>query len=97
MAAIAFGLVAALSACGGTPRRPNGPPPPPSDLEQNIRFMLSYDANSDGRVTRQELDAQIHGATAPLAEKERALEQSLSEKVAVEGELRRGVQGGPPP
>ena len=34
-----------------------GPPPPPTDLEQNIRLMLSYDANSDGKVTRDELRA----------------------------------------
>lgn len=51
----AFAVVAVTAACGG-PRRPNALPAPPTDLEQNIRLMLSYDANSDGRVTREELD-----------------------------------------
>ncbi len=54
-AAVAFAVVALVSGCGG-PQRPNGPPPPPTDLEQNIRLMLSYDANSDGKVTRDELE-----------------------------------------
>lgn len=48
--------VALVAACAGAPRRPMGPPPPPTDLEQNIRLMLSYDANSDGKVTREELE-----------------------------------------
>ena len=54
--AVAFVAVAILAACGGGPRRPMGTPPPPTDLEQNIRLMLSYDANSDGKVTRDELE-----------------------------------------
>ena len=34
-------------------------PAPPSDREQNIRLMLSYDANSDGKITRAELEAGL--------------------------------------
>lgn len=49
-----------LSGCGGMsqrgPMRGNRIPPPPSDREQNIRLMLSYDGNSDGTVTRAELE-----------------------------------------
>jgi Ca2+-binding EF-hand superfamily protein len=47
------------SACAG-PRNPganaNRPPPPITETEQNIKLMLSYDENSDGTVTRQELE-----------------------------------------
>ena len=32
---------------------------PISEQEQNIRLMLSFDANSDGTVTRQEMDAAL--------------------------------------
>jgi Ca2+-binding EF-hand superfamily protein len=32
---------------------------PPSELEQNVRFMLSFDGNSDGTVTRDELEAAL--------------------------------------
>ena len=48
-----------LSACGGPrgPRiDPNRPPPPITETEQSIKLMLSYDENSDGTVTRQELE-----------------------------------------
>jgi Ca2+-binding EF-hand superfamily protein len=50
------------AACGG-PRR--GPPMPgvllpPGEQEQNIRFMLSFDGNSDGTVTREEMEAALH-------------------------------------
>jgi len=36
-----------------------GAPRPPSELEQNIRFLLSFDGNSDGSVTRDELEAAL--------------------------------------
>ena len=59
-----FGLMALgalfLAGCGGMDRRgglrPGGNPPPPSDREQNIRLMITYDGNSDGMVTRAELE-----------------------------------------
>lgn len=49
-------LIAA--ACGGPRRAVNGmrPLPPIGETEQNIKLMLSYDENSDGVVTRQELE-----------------------------------------
>jgi Ca2+-binding EF-hand superfamily protein len=42
---------------GGRPSGPN--PREVSDQELNIRLMLSYDANSDGTVTRDELEAGL--------------------------------------
>jgi Ca2+-binding EF-hand superfamily protein len=33
---------------------------PPSEQEQDIRFMLSLDGNSDGTVTREEMEAALH-------------------------------------
>ena len=56
--ALAFLLLAMVSGCGGFGgrQRPMGPPPPPSDREQNIRLILTYDANHDGAVTRDELE-----------------------------------------
>jgi len=51
------------SACAGPgsgPRmRPGAFPPTVTDLERDIRLMLSYDANSDGTVTREELDTGL--------------------------------------
>ena len=44
------------SACGGRMRPNFGPPPAPTDRENNIRLMLSYDGNSDGKVSREELE-----------------------------------------
>ena len=55
--------VFAIAACAGprNPRvAPNRPPPPISETEQNIKLMLSYDENSDGTVTRQELEDGLH-------------------------------------
>jgi chromosome segregation protein len=40
------------------------------------------------KARREELDAQIRGAVTPLADMERSLEQALSRKLTVEGELR---------
>jgi Ca2+-binding EF-hand superfamily protein len=37
-----------------------GQPRPPSELEQNVRFMLSFDGNSDGTVARDEMEAALH-------------------------------------
>jgi Ca2+-binding EF-hand superfamily protein len=34
----------------------NRPRPPITETEENIKLMLSYDGNSDGTVTRQELE-----------------------------------------
>ncbi len=46
------------SGCAGqNPRpNPNRSPAPITETEQNIKLMLSYDENSDGIVTRQELE-----------------------------------------
>jgi hypothetical protein len=57
-------VVLAAAACAG-PRR--GPPPggmqgqmrPISEQEQNIRLMLSLDGNSDGTLTRDEMEAAL--------------------------------------
>jgi Ca2+-binding EF-hand superfamily protein len=55
----------AAAACAG-PRR--GPPPPGgmpgqmrpiTEQEQNIRLMLSFDGNSDGALTRDEMEAAL--------------------------------------
>src|SRR4029078_12308546 len=58
-------LVVLAAACAGPRRGPplgamGGPPRPPSELEQNVRFMLSFDGHSDGTVTRDELEAALH-------------------------------------
>ena len=58
-------LVVVAAACAGPRRGPElgamgGPPRPPSELEQNVRFMLSFDGNSDATVTRDELEAALH-------------------------------------
>jgi Ca2+-binding EF-hand superfamily protein len=54
------------AACGGMrggPRPgmggPNGGIRPLSEQEQNIRMMLSFDGNSDGTVTRDEMEAAL--------------------------------------
>jgi len=51
-------VIGGFAACSGpTPRmRPGALPPTITDLERDVRLMLSYDANGDGIVTRQELD-----------------------------------------
>lgn len=52
-----------IAACAGprNPRvAPNRPPPPITEIEQDIKLMLSYDENSDGTVTRQELEDGLH-------------------------------------
>jgi Ca2+-binding EF-hand superfamily protein len=66
---IATAIVLVVAACagggrGGRPNarfmgRPAGNPPAMTDLEQSVRLMLSYDANSDGTVTRDELEAGL--------------------------------------
>ena len=58
-------LALVAAACAGPRRGPplgalGGVPLPPSELEQNVRFMLSFDGNSDGTVTRDELEAALH-------------------------------------
>jgi len=51
-------LIAA--ACAGPRREQNGRPLQPiGETEQNIKLMLSYDENSDGVLTRQELEAGL--------------------------------------
>jgi hypothetical protein len=60
--AACLALALALTACAGgrggrpQPNAPNGQAPAPTDREIDIRLMLSYDENSDGTVTRQELE-----------------------------------------
>ena len=46
---------------GGPPGAggPNGGIRPLSEQEQNIRLMLSFDGNSDGTVTREEMEAAL--------------------------------------
>ena len=57
-----MGAILVLAACagfgggGGRPNRAAGNPAPPDDREQNVRLMLSYDENSDGKVARAELE-----------------------------------------
>jgi len=58
---VAAAILVTAAACGA-PRR--GPPMPgvllpPGEQEQNIRFMLSFDGNSDGTVTRDEMEAAL--------------------------------------
>ena len=56
-------ILVAAAACAGPRRGPPGGMPgvlrPPSELEQNVRFMLSFDGNSDGTVTRDEMEAAL--------------------------------------
>jgi Ca2+-binding EF-hand superfamily protein len=58
-------VVVAVSACAGPrqgrpgPSRPDGQMPVMSEQEQNIRLMLSFDGNSDGTVTRAEMEAAL--------------------------------------
>jgi len=64
-AASAALAVTAVACAGPGPRRgpPGGmmgQPLPPSELEQNVRFLLSFDGNSDGTVTRDEMEAALH-------------------------------------
>lgn len=59
-------LLLTAAACAGPAARRGPPggmmgqPRPPSELEQNIRFLLSFDGNSDGTVTREEMEAALH-------------------------------------
>jgi Ca2+-binding EF-hand superfamily protein len=56
-------ILVAAAACAGPRRGPPGGMPglprPPSELEQNIRFLLSFDGNSDGTVTRDEMESAL--------------------------------------
>jgi hypothetical protein len=57
-------LAVGCSTFGGGGRRPGvnrgpGNPPPLADVERDVRLMLSYDENSDGTVTRAELEAGL--------------------------------------
>ncbi|HEY4266457.1 MAG TPA: hypothetical protein VGM72_14160, partial [Micropepsaceae bacterium] len=60
--AMSAAVIFLASACGG-PRR--GLPARSGDMraiteqEQNIRLMLSFDGNSDGTVTREEMEAAL--------------------------------------
>ena len=64
MLAVSAAVMLIAFACGG-PRRglpPGGMPDqmrPFSEQEQNIRLMLSFDGNSDGTVTRDEMEAAL--------------------------------------
>jgi Ca2+-binding EF-hand superfamily protein len=54
----------ALSACGSdTPKQhrwyPNGGPPRNEDWHSPVAMLLKYDANRDGTLTRQELEAGL--------------------------------------
>src|SRR5579885_1543739 len=54
----------AVTTCGGPQRGiPRGAMGqlnrPPTEQEQNIRYMLSFDGNSDGTVTRDEMEAAL--------------------------------------
>jgi Ca2+-binding EF-hand superfamily protein len=55
--AAAFAVLMTVSACGGG--RPTGLQQPPIDLVQNIGLMMAYDANRNGIVTRDELEAGL--------------------------------------
>ena len=54
-------VVLAVAACAGRGSGGNAsrPLPPISETEENIKLMLSYDENSDGTVTRDELEAGL--------------------------------------
>src|SRR5215831_16685447 len=56
LSAVALLMIAAACSSPVPRARPGAVPPPITDLERDIRLMLSYDSNSDGTVTRQELD-----------------------------------------
>ena len=55
----------AVCACAGPRRGPAGPGRPDGQIplagepEQNIKLMLSFDGNSDGTVTRDEMEAAL--------------------------------------
>ena len=60
---VSAAVMLVVSSCAG-PRR--GPPQrgmgemrPISEQEQNIRLMLSFDGNSDGTVTREEMETAL--------------------------------------
>jgi hypothetical protein len=90
MAAVCAVLVV-VCACGGGPRRPMGVPPPPTDLEMNIRLMLSYDANSDGKVTRDELEQGLRRQFAAVdRNRDGILDQA---EVQAENDRRYGANG----
>lgn len=57
--------VATVAACGGLR---NGVPGNPTaiQLEQQVRLMLTYDENSDGVVTREELEEGLHRQFAAI-------------------------------
>ena len=54
-------VVLAVAACAGrgSGGNANRPLPPIGETEENIKLMLSYDENSDGTVTRDELEAGL--------------------------------------
>src|SRR5437868_14857327 len=52
-------LVVAACAGRGSGGNANRPLPPISGTGENIKLMLSYDENSDGAVTRDELEAGL--------------------------------------
>ena len=62
--AVGAAILLVAAACAGPRREPPGGMPgrllPPGEQEQNIRFMLSFDGNSDGTVTRDEMEAALH-------------------------------------
>jgi hypothetical protein len=89
--AVALAMLVVISACGGGPRRPMGVPPPPTDLEMNIRLMLSYDANSDGKVTRDELEQGLRRQFAAVDRNgDGILDQA---EVQAENDRRYGANG----
>src|SRR5690242_6280082 len=62
----AAAILAVAGCAGGRPGQqrpaqgaPNAAMRPVSEQEQNIRLMLSYDENSDGTLTRDELEAGL--------------------------------------
>jgi Ca2+-binding EF-hand superfamily protein len=58
--AASAGAVMLLAAACSSPRGgPNENLLPAADAERNIRLMITYDANSDGTVTREELEAGL--------------------------------------
>ncbi|HYM18091.1 MAG TPA: hypothetical protein VEU06_05965 [Micropepsaceae bacterium] len=60
LSAVAVLVIGAACSSPGPRARPGAVPPPITDLERDVRLMLSYDANGDGTVTRQELDEGLH-------------------------------------
>jgi Ca2+-binding EF-hand superfamily protein len=56
---VAVLLLIACTGLGGGLRQMPGQNPAAVELEQKIRLMLSYDENSDGMVTRAELEAGL--------------------------------------